>query len=234
MARSEGPRAPKPKPPVPVFLYLSRTISEQKAKVKIRFLHFAYSLDRRGLVHFAGRFCFLFRTKFRRTHEPNSATGLACRKEPGARTSRQGTETLSKSKCRGIFLLTVYRCARTLISSFDRSFVLSSGESTTLLQGTLDLLILKSLATGEMHGLGVSRRIEQITGGTFVVKPGSLFPALHRMEEEGWISSFWGDSENNRRAKYYRLTKPGRLQLEAETKRWSRISLAIARVLEAS
>jgi transcriptional regulator len=111
---------------------------------------------------------------------------------------------------------------------------LSSGESTTLLQGTLDLLILKSLATGEMHGLGVSRRIEQITGGTFVVKPGSLFPALHRMEEEGWISSFWGDSENNRRAKYYRLTKPGRLQLEAETKRWSRISLAIARVLEAS
>ena len=111
---------------------------------------------------------------------------------------------------------------------------MSTGESTTLLQGTLDLLILKSLATGEMHGLGVSRRIEQITGGTFVVKPGSLFPALHRMEEEGWISSFWGDSENNRRAKYYRLTKPGRRQLEAETKRWSRISLAIARVLEAS
>lgn len=111
---------------------------------------------------------------------------------------------------------------------------MSPGESTTLLQGTLDLLILKSLVTGEMHGLGVSRRIEQITGGTFVVKPGSLFPALHRMEEEGWISSFWGDSENNRRAKYYRLTKPGRRQLEAETKRWSRISLAIARVLEAS
>lgn len=107
-------------------------------------------------------------------------------------------------------------------------------ESTTLLQGTLDLLILKSLATGENHGLGISRRIEQITAGTFVVKPGSLFPALHRMEDEGWISSFWGDSENNRRAKYYRLTKPGRRQLEAETKRWSRISLAIARVLEAS
>lgn len=111
---------------------------------------------------------------------------------------------------------------------------MSTGEPTTLLQGTLDLLILKSLATGEMHGLGVSRRIEQITGGTFVVKPGSLFPALHRMEEEGWISSFWGDSENNRRAKYYRLTKPGRRQLEAETKRWSRISVAIALVLEAS
>lgn len=109
-----------------------------------------------------------------------------------------------------------------------------SPEPTTLLQGTLDLLILKSLGAAEMHGLGISRRIEQITGGTFIVKPGSLFPALHRMEDEGWISSFWGDSENNRRAKYYRLTKPGRRQLEAETKRWSRISVAIARVLEAS
>lgn len=107
-------------------------------------------------------------------------------------------------------------------------------EPTTLLQGTLDLLILKSLAAGEMHGLGISRRIEQITRGTFVVKPGSLFPALHRMDEEGWISSFWGDSENNRRAKYYRLTKPGLKQLEAETKRWGRISWAIAQALEAS
>ena len=107
-------------------------------------------------------------------------------------------------------------------------------EPTTLLQGTLDLLILNSLVAGEMHGLGISRRIEQITRGTFVVKPGSLFPALHRMEEEGWISSFWGDSENNRRAKYYRLTKPGRKQLDAETKRWSRISWAIAQALQAS
>ena len=105
---------------------------------------------------------------------------------------------------------------------------------TTLLQGTLDLLILKSLLAAEMHGLGISRRIQLITGGTFVVKPGSLFPALHRMEEEGWISSYWGDSENNRRAKFYRLTKPGRKQLEAETKRWDRISLAIAQALQAS
>jgi transcriptional regulator len=102
------------------------------------------------------------------------------------------------------------------------------------LQGTLDLLILKSLVAAEMHGLGISRRIQLITGGTFVVKPGSLFPALHRMEEEGWISSYWGDSENNRRAKFYRLTKPGRKQLEAETKRWGRISLAIAQALQAS
>jgi transcriptional regulator len=105
-------------------------------------------------------------------------------------------------------------------------------EPTSLLQGTLDLLILKSLATDEMHGLGISRRIQQITQGTFVVKPGSLFPALHRMEDEGWISSFWGDSENNRRAKYYRLTKPGRNQLEVETERWGRISWAIAQALQ--
>jgi len=103
-----------------------------------------------------------------------------------------------------------------------------------LLQGTLDLLILNSLVAGEMHGLEISRRIQQITRGTFVVKPGSLFPALHRMEEEGWISAFWGDSENNRRAKFYRLTKAGRKQLEVETKRWDRISLAITQALEAS
>jgi PadR family transcriptional regulator PadR len=107
-------------------------------------------------------------------------------------------------------------------------------EPTTLLQGTLDLLILKSLVAAEMHGLGISRRIQLITGGTFVGKPGSLFPALHRVEEEGWVSSYWGDSENNRRAKFYRLTKPGRKQLEAETKRWGRISLAIAQALQAS
>ena len=94
------------------------------------------------------------------------------------------------------------------------------------------LLILKSLVAGELHGLGISRRVQQITSGTFLVKPGSLFPALHRMEEEGWISSFWGDSENNRRAKYYRLTKPGRKQLEVETKRWGRISWAIGQALE--
>jgi len=96
------------------------------------------------------------------------------------------------------------------------------------------MLILKLLVAGEMHGLGISRRIQQITGGAFAVKPGSLFPALHRMEEEGWISSFWGDSENNRRAKYYRLTKGGRKQLGVETKRWGRISWAIARALEVS
>lgn len=102
----------------------------------------------------------------------------------------------------------------------------------SLLQGTLDLLILKALAAGELHGLGVSRRIEQITGGTFDVKPGSLFPALHRMEEAGWLAALWGESENNRRAKYYRLTKSGRRQLESETQQWHRIAAAIASALD--
>jgi PadR family transcriptional regulator PadR len=109
-----------------------------------------------------------------------------------------------------------------------------NSEPTTLLQGTLDMLILKALVVGERHGLGISQRIQQVTGGTFNVKPGSLFPALHRMEEEGWISAFWGESENKRRAKYYRLSKAGRKQLEAETKRWGRISWAIAQALETS
>src|ERR1700738_4342867 len=97
-----------------------------------------------------------------------------------------------------------------------------SPEKANLLQGTLDLLILKALGPGELHGLGVSRVIEQITRGTFLVKPGSLFPALHRMEEAGWLSSFWGDSENNRRAKYYRLTKGGRAELAVEPRKWAR------------
>jgi PadR family transcriptional regulator, regulatory protein PadR len=104
---------------------------------------------------------------------------------------------------------------------------------TTLLQGTLDLLILKALATAELHGLGVSRRIEQITGGTFLVQPGSLFPALHRLEEAGWLASTWQPSENNRRAKYYTLTRAGRKQLGEETSQWNRIVHAIARALEA-
>jgi len=105
--------------------------------------------------------------------------------------------------------------------------------SVNVLQGTLDLLILKALALDAMHGLGISRRIEQITAGTFQVKPGSLFPALHRMEEAGWLASSWGESENNRKAKYYQLTKAGRRQLSIESAQWNRISLAIASALEA-
>ena len=103
-----------------------------------------------------------------------------------------------------------------------------------LLQGTLDLLILKALGTGELHGLGISRRIEQITKGTFLVKPGSLFPALHRMEEAGWLSSFWGESQNNRRAKFYRLTRTGTKQIEAETEQWATIALAMTNALKAT
>jgi PadR family transcriptional regulator PadR len=102
---------------------------------------------------------------------------------------------------------------------------------TNLLQGTLDLLILKSLALGELHGLGVARRVEQITRGTFQVKPGSLFPSLHRMEEAGWLNASWGTSENNRRAKFYAITAGGRRQLARETAQWNQISGVIARVL---
>jgi PadR family transcriptional regulator, regulatory protein PadR len=107
-------------------------------------------------------------------------------------------------------------------------------EPATLLQGTLDLLILKSLALSELHGLGVARRIEQISRGAFRVKPGSLFPALHRMEQAGWLTASWGASENGRRAKYYRLSRAGRRQLKTEAAEWGRISLAIAAVLKAT
>jgi transcriptional regulator len=103
----------------------------------------------------------------------------------------------------------------------------------TVLQGTLDLLILKALAAGELHGLGVSRRIEQITRGTFSVQPGSLFPALHRLEEAGALESSWQPSENNRRAKFYSLTRAGRKRLGDETAQWNRVALAIAHALEA-
>jgi transcriptional regulator len=109
-----------------------------------------------------------------------------------------------------------------------------ASEHTEIVQGTLDMLILKALAPGELHGLGVSRRVEQISKGAFQVKAGSLFPALHRMEEEGWLVSAWGESENNRKAKYYKLTESGRRQLEQETKRWERVSLAISLALEAN
>ncbi|HUQ86389.1 MAG TPA: PadR family transcriptional regulator [Vicinamibacterales bacterium] len=102
----------------------------------------------------------------------------------------------------------------------------------TVLQGTLDLLILKAVSSGELHGLGVSRRIEQITRGTFSVQPGSLFPALHRLEEAGALSSSWQPSENNRRAKFYSLTKSGRRRLGDETAQWQRVSMAIGHALE--
>jgi PadR family transcriptional regulator, regulatory protein PadR len=109
-----------------------------------------------------------------------------------------------------------------------------SPKQTSLLQGTLDLLILKALGAGELHGLGVARRIEQITQGAFLVKPGSLFPALHRLEEAGWLNSFWGESDNNRRAKFYCLIKSGKAQFEVETEQWKKIAVAMTDALKAT
>jgi PadR family transcriptional regulator, regulatory protein PadR len=100
-----------------------------------------------------------------------------------------------------------------------------AGTQSDLLQGTLDVLILKALALQELHGMGISRRIAQMTNEAFDVKAGSLFPALHRMEQAGWLTSSWGQAETNRRAKFYSLTKKGTKQLLTETKRWARISL---------
>ncbi|PYR76401.1 MAG: PadR family transcriptional regulator [Acidobacteria bacterium] len=103
-----------------------------------------------------------------------------------------------------------------------------------LLQGTLDLLILRALALGPNHGLGIARRVAQITRGAFDVKPGSLFPALHRLEEQGWLDSEWGESENRRKAKYYRLTRAGRKHLDTETASWERVAAAIASAIAAT
>ena len=108
------------------------------------------------------------------------------------------------------------------------------GGHTDLVRGTLDMLILKTLSLQRLHGLGISRRMEQITDGTFRVKPGSLFPALHRLEQEGWIAGSWGDSENNRRAKFYELTPSGRRRLGEERANWSLALKAITKILEAT
>ena len=105
---------------------------------------------------------------------------------------------------------------------------------TDLMQGTLDLLILRALTLEPQHGLGITRRIKQITKGTFDVKPGSLFPALHRLEERGWLASQWGESDNRRRAKFYRLTQAGRRQIRTELDNWRRVAAAIAWAIEAT
>jgi PadR family transcriptional regulator PadR len=102
-----------------------------------------------------------------------------------------------------------------------------------LLQGTLDLLILKTLATGPMHGYGVSLRIQEISSDALQVRQGSLYPALHRLERRGWIIADWGDSENNRKAKFYRLTRAGKRQLGVEESNWERLKVAIGQVLKA-
>ena len=104
---------------------------------------------------------------------------------------------------------------------------------TDLMQGTLELMILKTLSREQMHGYGIAQRIHHTVDDLLTVEDGSLYPALYRMEERGWIASEWGLSENNRRAKYYKLTKAGRKQLEAQSVNWERVSRAVTRVLEA-
>lgn len=100
-----------------------------------------------------------------------------------------------------------------------------------LLQGTLDLLVLRTLAHGAMHGWGVSQRIQETSGDVLQIQQGSLYPALHRLEQRGWIRSSWGTSENNRRAKYYELTATGRAQLDAQQTQWARFTAAVEQVL---
>lgn len=100
-----------------------------------------------------------------------------------------------------------------------------------LLQGTLDLLVLKTLAPGAMHGWGISLRIQQVSEDVLQVNQGSLYPALHRLEQQGLIEAEWGNSENNRQAKFYQLTRAGRKQLAEETRNWERMAAAVARVL---
>jgi transcriptional regulator len=102
---------------------------------------------------------------------------------------------------------------------------------SSLLQGTLDLLILKTLELEPMHGWGISQRIQQVSENFLQVNQGSLYPALHRLEEQGWITASWDTSENNRQAKYYQLTKRGRGQLAEETENWLRLSTAMARIV---
>ena len=104
-------------------------------------------------------------------------------------------------------------------------------KSAELLQGTLDLLILRTLDLESRHGVGIADRIEQVTKGVFVVGPGSLFPALHRLAERGWIEGHWGELESGRRAKFYALTPAGRKQLAEEKRNWRRVTAAVAQVL---
>ena len=107
-------------------------------------------------------------------------------------------------------------------------------QKTELLQGTLDMLILKVLNRGAVHGFGIAQRIQQLSDDVLSVGEGSLYPALYRLQEKGWIESEWGQSENNRRAKYYKLTKAGRKQLEQETAFWGRLVRAMTLVLNAA
>ncbi len=107
-------------------------------------------------------------------------------------------------------------------------------KNADVLQGTLDMLILKTLAVAPQHGWGISQRLQQISDKVLQVNQGSLYPALHRLEQQGWLRSSWGTTENNRQAKFYELTRAGRRQLEWETENWLRLSGAVARIMEAT
>jgi len=107
-----------------------------------------------------------------------------------------------------------------------------AGQRIDLPQGTLDLLILRTIALGPQHGWAISERVQQISSDVLQIQQGSLYPALHRLERRGWIKARWGTSENNRRAKYYELTRSGRQQLEVVKDAWERLTIAVAQVLE--
>ena len=109
-----------------------------------------------------------------------------------------------------------------------------AASKSDLLQGTLDVLVLKTLSAGPMHGWGISGRIQQLSQDVLEVNQGSLYPALHRLEEKGWIEAEWGNSENNRRARFYSLTRLGKRQLAEETESWERFAAAVGRILAAS
>jgi PadR family transcriptional regulator, regulatory protein PadR len=109
-----------------------------------------------------------------------------------------------------------------------------TAERIDLPQGTLDLLILRTLSLEQQHGWAISERVQQVSSDVLRIQQGSLYPALHRLERRGWIKARWGTSENNRRAKYYELTRAGRKQLEAETDSWRKLTAAVAQVLESA
>lgn len=128
----------------------------------------------------------------------------------------------------------MYSCGKTVASIFScQSLRGNVTKSTELLQGTLDLLILKVLCLEPMHGWAIAQRIRQLSNDVLRVNQGALYPALHRLEHQAWIEASWGESENNRRAKYYFLTKAGRKRLESEEQSWDRLSTAVQGVLKA-
>jgi PadR family transcriptional regulator PadR len=128
--------------------------------------------------------------------------------------------------------LTFYRKRRYLL--VDHLGEPPMSQQPDLLQGTLDLLVMRTVALEPMHGWGIAQRIRQMSSDVLQVQQGSLYPALHRLEQRGWIAAEWGISDNNRRAKYYRLTKAGRSRLEVERSNWERLATAVAGILEST